>query len=392
MSRLAGRKVVFVLPWAALGGAERSALALARHLREEEGAEVEVVALTAEPGRGREMAAALGIPWLACPVLWTGSRTDKAAELARLIAFLRRRRPHALMPYCSLANVLCGLIWPWTGARTCLWHQRDVSPFRRLGLAWQRRAVRLTPLFAAVSRAAADHLVQTLGAPQKRVSVIRSRTELAPAQADRAAWRRRLGVGEEALLACMPAHLHVHKDHAILLRAWRRVVDRLGAEGRSAVLLLAGRPAGTEDALKALAYDLELGRSVRFLGEVEDVAGLLAACDVGVLSSRREGLSQAVLECMATGLPVAGTDIPGIREAVGEEGLPFLAAPGDDEGLAQALLRLAEDEALRRTLGERNKERVRAEFNPERALAQHAELLAQALAISPSQAGTTWKP
>ncbi len=388
VTSLVGKRIVFVLPWAALGGAEGNALAVARYLRDREGAEVEVLALTAEQGRAREAAEAAGIPWRAAPVVWAGRRRDKGWELARLVAALRRLRPDALMPYCSLANVLCGLVWPLAGARTCLWNQQDVSPFRRLSPAWQRRAARRTPLLVSNSEHGAEFLVRELGAPRERVRVVRSGVELPPPEREGAAWRRELGIGEGDLVACMLAHLHRQKDHVTLLRAWRRVVDALEGEGRRAVLLLAGRAAGTEDALKALAYDLELGRSVRFLGEVGDVAGLLAACDLGVLSSPREGLSRAVLECMAAGLPVAGTDIPGIREALGDGCDSLLAPPGDAERLAACLLRLAASERLRRKLGERNAARARRELSPERALAEHAALLAQALGRRrPSPAG-----
>ncbi len=371
---------MLVLAWPFLGGAERSALALARHLKEAEGAEVEVCALSAEGGRAVETAEGLGIPWRPCPVLWSGPRWAKAAELLRLATFLRSRRPDALVPYCSFPNVLCGLVWRWTGAKTCVWNQQDVSPFRRLGPRLQRLAAARTPLFVCNAEHATRHLTETLGVPRERIRTVRPGIALEPPLLDGPAWRRRLGLGEDDLVACMVAHLHRQKDHATLLRAWRSLVDRLTVAGRRAVLLLAGRPAGNEDALKALAFDLELGTSVRFLGEVEDVAGLLSSCDIGVLSSPREGLPTAVLEYMAAGLPVAGTDIPGIREAVGEEGYPFLAPPGDADGLAQVLLRLAESQDLRRKLGRAGAERVRREFSLERALEQHSLLLAEALA------------
>jgi glycosyltransferase involved in cell wall biosynthesis len=179
----------------------------------------------------------------------------------------------------------------------------------------------------------------------------------------------------------MIAHLHPGKDHATLLQAWRIVADRLSRQGRRGVLVLAGRPAGTEDALKALAFDLRLQEHVRFVGEVRDIAGLAAACDVGVLSSRAEGCPNGVLEGMAAGLAFAGTDIP-VREAVGQDSFPFLASPGDAERLAAALARLAGDRETRAKLGARNRERVRREFSMEGMLAGNVELLTEAFARS----------
>jgi glycosyltransferase involved in cell wall biosynthesis len=382
----AGRRVVFVLPSAVLGGAERNAIQLAHGLRQR-GAVAEVCGFTAEDGEGRQLCGKLGIPWRSLPVEWSSrdGRLDKARELVRLAMGLRRTRPDALLPFCGFPNVVCGLVWRATGAKLSMWNQQDVNELRRVHEARIRRAVRNTPLFVANADHAGEFLVSRWGAPRDRVRVIHPGVETAVPETDRISWRAELAVGKEDFVACMVAHLHVGKDHATLLQAWRIVADRLAAEGRRGVLVLAGRPAGTEDAVKAMAFDLRLQDDVRFAGAVTDVAGLLAACDVGVLSSRAEGLPNAVLESMAAGLPFAGTDIPGIREAVGEESFPFLAPPGDAEGLAAALLRLAQDARARARLGERNQERVRREFSMEALVARNVELLTEAFARSRSR-------
>ena len=72
---------------------------------------------------------------------------------------------------------------------------------------------------------------------------------------------------------------------------------------------------------------LELGAHVHFLGPVDDVGALLAELDLGVLSPREEACPNGVLECMAAGLAVVGTDNDGIREVLGESSGRFLAPP-----------------------------------------------------------------
>ena len=134
--------------------------------------------------------------------------------------------------------------------------------------------------------------------------------------------------------------------------------------------------------MKALAFDLELGRSVRFLGDVEDVEAVLAASDVAVLSSRSESRPHALLESAAAGLPIAATDAPGIRAALGGHQAPYLAPPGDADTLAQLLTRLISDPDLRTTLGRENRRLAgedAAGFGPAKV-----ELIARALS---SQAG-----
>ena len=83
--------------------------------------------------------------------------------LAGIALDLRRSRSDVLLPYCGLPNVVCGLIWRYTGATTCIWNQRDVLLALGDGLA--RRAARNTPVLVSNSSHAAAHLVDELGVP-----------------------------------------------------------------------------------------------------------------------------------------------------------------------------------------------------------------------------------
>jgi len=364
---LSGRRIIFVFNTLDLGGAEWQGLLLARYLLRAEGARVEVCGFTG-PGRLAELCDTWGIPWRVIPVAWGVGRGRRARALLLLASGLRRARPHVLMPYTVLPNVLCGLVWRWTGARLCVWNQRDEG--RGLtGTRLERRALAGMPLFISNSRHGAELLSASRGVPPAKVHVVYNGVEPMAPEGDRQSWRARLGVDDGCFLACMVANLHNYKDHETLLRAWRRVVDAIAVDSREAVLLLAGRFGNMHDRLKALAYDLELGRAVRFLDKVDDVAGLLAAVDLGVFSSRCEGVPNGMLECMMSGLALTGTDIPGIREALGEDGLPWLAPPGDDEALAGRIMALAADPALRATLGGQNRRRVAEVFAPERMYA-----------------------
>jgi hypothetical protein len=136
--RLAGLRVAVVLEWPGLGGTERQALVLARHLREVEGASVEVQALTDADGRGAAAFREVGIPWRGRRWRWRGSAPWTVARHARVTASLRGARPDVLLPYCDVPNVVCGLVWRHVGARTCLWGQRDTLPFT-LGESFVRR-------------------------------------------------------------------------------------------------------------------------------------------------------------------------------------------------------------------------------------------------------------
>ena len=361
--RLEGLRVVIVLKWAGLGGAERQALLLARHLDEVVGAVVEVRALNDAEGRARELFRESGIPWVARRGRWRGSPPRTLARLARAAAFLRSARPDVLLPYCDVPNVVCGLVWRSTGARTCVWNQRDTLPFT-LGERFARRALRSTPVILSNSEHGAG-FVAAHGAPRERIRVIPNGVDLPPAAATRAEWRRALAVGDSDLVVTSLAHFYARKDHETLLTAWQRALARTDGNRASLVLVLAGRPERSAEVLEALARDLGVADRVRFAGDVDDVAGLLQASDLSVLSSPvegAEGCSNAVLESMAAGLPVVGSDVPGVRDALGEDQREFLVPTGDADALAAAVSRLCEDSALRRAVGERNAERQRENY------------------------------
>ncbi|PYS84878.1 MAG: glycosyltransferase [Acidobacteria bacterium] len=361
---LNGARVVIVIGPFDLGGAERQALLLARYLAREQNARVEMWGMR-KPGRVSDLCDKYGIPWRVAPIPldWHPSRPKQLARLLKFAWALRSAKADVILPFMFYQSVACALVWRLAGARAFVWNQRCEGR-DRLGPAAEKLAVRLTPYFIANSVHGSQFLNQKLGAPPDRIRVVYNGVEPAPAERDRAAWRAELGVTDDCFLACMVANLQLFKDHATLLRAWRIVVDRLKEMGRQAVLLLAGRFDHTHERLKVLAYDLDLGRTVRFLGGVSDVSGLLSAVDLGVHSSINEGCPNGVLECMAAGLAVVGTDYAGIREAVGPAGFPFLAEPKNPEALAEQILRLALDPELRRKAGETNRRRITAEFSP----------------------------
>jgi len=261
-------------------------------------------------------------------------RLKNLTNLARFTRQLRREKPDIILPYLWSTNLQCNLVWRLTGARFCVWNQRDLG-LDRVSSRYERLAIRQAQCFIANSNHVAEYLRVELGVAPERVRVVQNGIELADPESDRERWRQRLNVAEDSLVACMVANLNENKDQATLLNAWRVVIDRLTESGQVAVLVIAGRFGTTHERLKALAFDLCLGDSVRFLGEVNDIPGLLKAVDLGVFSSRSEGSPNGVLECMAAGLAVVATDIPGVREALGPASDSTLVPVANAEAMAE---------------------------------------------------------
>jgi glycosyltransferase involved in cell wall biosynthesis len=354
-------RVIFVLGNLELGGAERQALILARHLSEHEQAGVEVWGFN-RTGPVADICERHGLKWRVVPL-------QNPFDLRSLARRLRESRPDILLPYTLVPNVVCGLIWQQIGARLCIWNQRDEGLFD-INKKWQLRAAQRTPQFIANSHAGARYVVKTLNVDAAKVRVISNGIELSPPQADRREWRRRLEIDEASFVACMVANVHANKDHETLLRAWSIVVQQMNA-----VLVLAGRHYGAYESLAQLTNELGIANNVRFTGPVSDIAGLLSAVDLGVFSSRSEGCPNGVLECMAAGLAIVGTDIEGIREVVGEKQTRFLAPPADAERFANMILELANDPASRISIGAANQSRIKERYNARRMCEETISLL-----------------
>jgi glycosyltransferase involved in cell wall biosynthesis len=357
-----------------MGGAERQALLLARYLRDEEHAEVRVFALGTEGPIG-SLCDETRLQWDGLRLPPPGARVQQVRTLIGFARALRRARPDILLPSGRLPNRLCGALWRTTGARLCVWNHRAgaIDPVPRWVDRW---AASRTPVFVANSQHGATYLEAAYGLPTAQVHVIRNGIELSRPRLTRAEWRKQLGVDERAFLACMVANLTRNKDHAALLRAWSKAVLPIAAGNRTPLLLLAGRSGDAYESIRDLAHSLRLGSSVRFLGHVDDIAGLLQAVDTGVFASAMEGSPNGVLECMAAGLPIIGTDVAGIREAVGPGGVPYLAPPHDDERFAELLVCLANDPERRDRIGQTNRRRVEEDFSPREMAARTATLCA----------------
>lgn len=374
---LRGRRVTFVLGTLSMGGAERQALQFARYLMAEQGAIVRMVGLSAE-GEVAAACDATGIPWELVRFRWPCRKSSLVRTLPPLAATLRRGKPDALLAYTTWANVGCGLIWRFTGARVCIWNQRSVGDPPRSPVA--TLAARLTPVFQSNSLHAAAHLAATLRIARARIRVIPNGVALAPPQADRDSWRARLGLTTRDFAVGSLAHFRREKDHETLLRAWRLICNGWPADSGAPVLLLAGRDGGTADSVRARIDELGLAASVRVQGEVADVSGFLGALDLAVLSTHGEGLPNAVLESMASGLAVLATDVDGVREAVGEHAVDGLVPPGDVNAWVRAIRRAAADGAWRTRTGESNRTRAAQAFAAASTCHASAEALAVALA------------
>jgi glycosyltransferase involved in cell wall biosynthesis len=256
--------------------------------------------------------------------------------------------------------------------------------------AVQRAACRLADCVLVNAEAVKDWLVSE-GYRPSRIVVIRngidlSRFTVAP-RPGRASIRRELGLRPETSLVTMVSRLSRSKGVEHLLEAAALIAKRVP----SAHFVIVGNGFAVKDGiviedaayrstLEHHAQRLGLAARVAFTGFRIDVPEILADSTVSVLPSLSEGLSNAIIESMAAGLPVVATRVGGNPEAVEEGVTGLLVPPGEPVALARALCQVLEHPERARSFGEAGRRRVREEFSLERMVRDTERIYLELLA------------
>ncbi|MCA9049259.1 MAG: glycosyltransferase [Planctomycetaceae bacterium] len=228
--------------------------------------------------------------------------------------------------------------------------------------------------FVAVGQAVRQALIDNEGLPAERINVIYNGIPLAAFAAakqteDVGAVREELGFGANDFVVVIVARLDQIKDHSTALRAVARAAEQV-PEIR--LLIVGDGPERT--GIESEIQRLEIGRVVRLAGTRRDVPRLLAAADVGLLTSVSEGIPLSLIEGMAAERPVVSTDVGGVSEVVDAEHTGLLVPAGDDQALSDVLVRLAGDSLLRQKLGAAGRRRAESLFSDRQMHERYAEL------------------
>jgi glycosyltransferase involved in cell wall biosynthesis len=322
-----------------IGGTEKQLLMLAKGLKDR-GWSVAIFALDASGILANEFKAA-DICVLDGGYRSSFSRPRKIATLLfcqiKLVAILVRNRPQVVQGFLPIVTFITSLAGFLTRvplnviSKRALGTHQDRIPL----LKWLDRAANgLADVITANSAAVADDTAGRDKYPRAKILVIPNGLDFAAINrslALRERARNSLGIAADEIALVTVANLIPYKGHADLIRAFARVAHpRLK-------LFLAGRDDGIGPTLGELAQSLGVSDRIVRLGQRSDVPFVLAAMDVGVMASDQEGLSNAVLEKLAIGLPVVATSAGGNREAL--EGMPgcILVRPHDPADLARGI-------------------------------------------------------
>lgn len=297
------------------------------------------------------------VPFLGGPWLWL-----------RIAAFLYARRRRYDAWHVHIAHriaAVCALMGHWLDKRVVIkvsgWWELEKGTLAPGAGPVDRAAYRLLRLsgsWQAISRRIA-HTLQARGIPRERIVLL-------PNAVDTARFAR---VTRDPTVASPPrfvfvGRLEAEKGLAVLLAAFARIAP--SHPDASLLLVGSGR---LERGLKADAQRLGIAGRVEFAGHCDDVAARLAQGNIGVLTSRIEGLANTLLESMASGLPVVASRISGNEDFVDPGSNGWLFPPGDVDALARCLDDAASlDAAARTAMGEAARATVCAHASVERVL------------------------
>jgi len=251
-----------------------------------------------------------------------------------------------------------GYTWPALRAR--LYNQLD-----RWSLRGARRVLTVSSKFR-------DELIAK-GVEPERIEIIQNsirpdwggsdlqRTELWHVEL-----RKKLGIAEDRCVILAVGRLSKEKDHVTLLAAMAGLADMVGQDkvGERFALVIVGDGPERGRIEQEIAR-LELSGSVTLAGQQDSAERYYAIADIAVLPSVTEGSSNALLEAMATGVPVVATAVGGTPEIVKNEESALLVKPGDAKEMGAAIWRLSTDAELGRRLAERSRELIRERHAPE---------------------------
>lgn len=283
------------------------------------------------------------------------------ALIKEYATYLKGFAADILMPYTFYPNVLASLAFPSSGAKACIWNQRDINVEGMKGYYLEKKAVAQCSFFISNSKQGEQKLQHIYSIPSKKTNVIHNGIKL-PSLITPFDCPYFL---PNSFKMVMLGNFHPNKDQATLINAMA-LLRKKDLSGH-VQLILAGRFAGEEKKYSELctSLDLSINKDVIFLDSVKNVYGLLKACDLVLHSSYEEGCPNAVLEAMAAGLPVIASDINGCREALGEN-YPFLVPAGDARSFSEAIHTLYNQPETGDELGNRNQKRIENEFSVER--------------------------
>jgi len=275
-------------------------------------------------------------------------------------------------------------------------HGRDMHDLDGTSKKYQllRRLFRpLVHRYIALSLELKRYLTEQIGVPDGKISHICNGVDtekFTPASAQARAVLPGDFSGSDKIVIGTVGRMEAVKDQITLAHAFVRLVKEYPGGRESLRLIMVGDGALREHA-RSILEAAGLAQTVWLPGDREDVPDILRAMDVFVLPSLAEGISNTILEAMASGLPVVATNVGGNHELVDQDKTGFLVPRGDPAALADAIRAYVDNPDLRQLHGASARKRSEDEFSIDTMVQRYQdvydELLNTSMELAPVNLG-----
>jgi len=308
-----------------------------------------------------------------------------AQRLRRLVTYIKMHEIDVVHAFSEVGEIFALITTRLARRGRVLGVRRNTGYWHTRSTLWRSRLVcSLGATYVANCDAAKEFLVTSQWVLQQCVTVIRnpvSTNRLREGMSDiPSADSQGIQVGEQVV--GMVATIRPVKDHATFFRAASLL---LKDHPQTRFLVVGWQEPDTFADLQKLIRKLGIEKQVTWTGAVSNPFSLLPHFDVGVLSSRSEGFSNALLEYAMAGVPAVATDVGGSREIVQDNQTGLLVPPGSPEMLAERIGRLLDDKSLREEYGDNARRWVETSFSEEKILRQYSQLYQSLADRAPEQ-------
>jgi len=284
------------------------------------------------------------------------------SSVRKLYQIVDEFRPDVANSHLFQANILLRLLRIFANIPLLISSAHNTNEGARHRMLAYRATDRLADISTNVSIDAVNAFVSQKAVKRNRMVVIHNGIDtcsFAPSKLERENIRKDLGIQPEQTVIMAVGRLEEQKDYPNLLKA---IANSLQELPTLRLIIVGEGPLRAE--LEDICRGLGLENCVKFLGLRRDVAQLLSACDIFVLSSAWEGFPLVIGEAMSCGKMVVATDVGGVREWLPNS--RFVVPRNDPDALGRALVKSAKiGTKERNSIGKLHRERVKKHYGLE---------------------------